>query len=222
MTFTIYYFPIRGRAEVAKLVCAYAKEPWKLVEHSYEEQKNDLDTWPFGQSPRAVDEDSGANIVQSNAIIRHLARKHKLYGANEEEMTKVDILLDAVEDLRMKYVPLIYVGKLEPKAKEEYWKTHGDKAGINGRNGGAHFEYLERLLKKAGGTWFVGPAPTAADLAVYDIIHLHLRDQLFPEEMKAQYPGLVAHHDRVEALPGVKEYLASPDRLAAPNNNGLG
>jgi glutathione S-transferase len=33
--------------------------------------------------------DDGLNIVQSNAIIRHLARKFKLYGSSEAEMAMV-------------------------------------------------------------------------------------------------------------------------------------
>lgn len=50
----------------------------------------------LGLSPCGVRESNTAankarkpTTPQSNAIIRHLARKHKLYGANEEEMTKV-------------------------------------------------------------------------------------------------------------------------------------
>lgn len=221
MPVEIHYFPIRGRVEVMKLLCAYAGEPSVLKVLNYEDQKTDLDAYPFGQSPRMVDGD--IDMVQSNACIRHLARKFKLYGDSEADMCKVDVIIDGVEDLRMKYVPLIYGDRLAPEAKAKYWATHGDKASAVGqRNGGAHFEYLARLLRKAGGDFFVGGKVTAADIAVYDIVHLHLRPTLFPDEMKAAYPELVAHHDRVEALNGIKEYLASPDRLEAPNNNGLG
>lgn len=37
-----------------------------------------------------------------------------------------------------------------------------------------------------------------------------------------QYPLLVSHHTRVAALPGIKEYLASPARVEKVNGNGLG
>jgi hypothetical protein len=43
-----------GRAEVAKLMLAYAKEPFEVIDHSYEEQKNNLDDYPFGQCPRCA------------------------------------------------------------------------------------------------------------------------------------------------------------------------
>lgn len=220
MPVEIHYFPIRGRAEVMKLLCAYGKEPFTVVNPDYATMKTDLDAFPFAQCPKLVDGD--VNVSQSNACIRHLARKLKLYGKDEADMAMVDMLLDGVEDLRAKYIPLIYVGKLEPDAKKAYWATHGDKANVSQRNGGAHFEFLERLLRKAGGKWFVGGSPTAADLAVFDVVHLHLRPALFPDEMRAAYPGLVAHHDAVGALEGVREYRASPLCLKRINNSDLG
>ncbi|KAI8462660.1 MAG: glutathione S-transferase [Monoraphidium minutum] len=221
MPVVIHYFPIRGRVEVMKLLCALGGEPSKLELLDYNTQKTDLDAYPFGQSPRMVDGD--IDMVQSNACIRHLARKFKLYGTSEAEMCQVDVIIDGVEDLRMKYVPLIYGDELAAEAKAKYWATHGDKAGATGqRNGGAHFEYLARLLRKAGGEYFVGGKVTAADVAVFDIVDLHLRPALFPDEMKAEYPELAAHHARVAGLKGIKEYLASPDRVEQPNNNKLG
>lgn len=37
-----------------------------------------------------------------------------------------------------------------------------------------------------------------------------------------QYPLLTGHHQRIAELPGIKEYLASPQRLEKINGNGLG
>lgn len=39
---------------------------------------------------------------------------------------------------------------------------------------------------------------------------------------RVQYPLLTAHHKRIAELPGVKEYLASPQRLEKANYNGIG
>lgn len=38
------------------------------------------------------------NLVQSMAITRYLARKHKLYGADEAEMVQCDIISDCYLD----------------------------------------------------------------------------------------------------------------------------
>jgi glutathione S-transferase len=72
-----------------------------------------------------------------------------------------------------------------PEAKDTYWATHGAKDSANGRNGGAHFDYLEALLAANGGgsAFFVGAGLTAADLCVWQIVDLHMR--LFKEQMEA-------------------------------------
>ena len=41
-------------------------------------------------------------------------------------------------------------------------------------------------------------------------------------QFKAAYPGLVAIHELVAGVPGVKAYLEGPLRLEKVNNNGLG
>jgi hypothetical protein len=37
-----------------------------------------------------------------------------------------------------------------------------------------------------------------------------------------QYPLLAGHYKRIAELPGVKEYLASPQCLEMVNGNGMG
>lgn len=213
---TIYYFPIRGRAEVAKL-CLSAKDvPFDVTPVDWAAMKADSAHYPFGQCPRYVDGD--VDLVQSNAIIRHIARKYSLYGTTEKEHSLVDMVLDGIEDLRTKYVPLIYQDQLAAEKKVLYWKHHAAPEGLTLRNGGAHFQYLANMLKPSG--FVVDSGVTAADLALFDIVDLHVR--IFPEEMKATYPQLMAHYTKVSEIPGVKAYLASPLRLEKPNNSPLG
>lgn len=217
---TLHYFPLRGRAEVVKLICSAKNIPYEVVDVDFQNMKTDRVAYPFGQCPRMVDGD--VDISQSNAMIRHLARKHQLYGSGDKEMAHVDMLIDGVESIRGKYLILIYQDQLNPEAKDTYWATHGAKDSANGRNGGAHFDYLEALLAANGGgsAFFVGAGLTAADLCVWQIVDLHMR--LFKEQMEATYPLLAGHYKRIADLPGVKEYLASPQRLEKVNGNGLG
>lgn len=216
----IYYFPLRGRVEVLKLMCAAKGLAFEMRDVDYGAMKSDRAQYPFAQCPRMVDGD--VDICQSNAMIRHLARKHGLYGAGEAAAAQVDQLLDAVESIRLKYLTLIYQDELSESAKAAYVATHIAKDSASGRNGGAHFDYLEGLLgRNAGGAgFFVGDALSAADLAVWEIVDLHLR--IFKDVMTAAYPLLTGHHGRIAQLPGIKEYLASPLRLDKVNNNNLG
>jgi glutathione S-transferase len=47
-------------------------------------------------------------MAQSNAILRHLARKFNLYGLSEAEKVQVDMMLDGVAALRTPYLKLVY------------------------------------------------------------------------------------------------------------------
>lgn len=69
-------------------------------------------------------------------------------------------------------------------AKSAYWQMHGSQEGANGRNKGAHFEYLEQLLARNGGGngFAVGSSLTAADICLWEIVDLHMR--IFKEEME--------------------------------------
>lgn len=55
---------------------------------------------------------------------------------------------------------------------------------------------------------------THADVALLDVMSTH-RD-VFPDKLEA-YPHLLAFTDHVTALPGIAEYLASPQRNPPAN-----
>lgn len=82
---------------------------------SWKEEVVTIDTWMqgllkptclYGQLPKF--EDGDLTLYQSNAILRHLGRSLGLYGKNQREAAQMDMVNDGVEDLRGKYVTLIY------------------------------------------------------------------------------------------------------------------
>jgi glutathione S-transferase len=90
----LYYFPVRGRVEPARLLLA-------LAGAAYEFEGIPVETWrgpegkerflsrtPFGQLP--ILEDGAVTLCQSGAIHRHLARKLGFYGSTPEESARVD------------------------------------------------------------------------------------------------------------------------------------
>ena len=46
------------------------------------------------------------------------------------------------------------------------------------------------------------------DLAIWEIVDLHLR--IFNDELKAEFPDLVAFHAKIAAIPAIAAYLAGP------------
>ena len=61
--------------------------------------------------------DGDINISQSNAILRHIARKFNMYGSTEADHCRVDEVLDGIQALRGKYAELVYIKSLVRTAK---------------------------------------------------------------------------------------------------------
>eukprot|EP00882_Tetradesmus_deserticola_P010352 GHRQ01010935.1.p1 GENE.GHRQ01010935.1~~GHRQ01010935.1.p1 ORF type:complete len:266 (+),score=122.09 GHRQ01010935.1:906-1703(+) len=120
----LHYYPVRGRAEPIRLVLALVQQPWfePPVDSLHALVRRDLDSYPFRQMPRFVDEvNATVDLVQSMAILRHLGRKYKLYGCGDlEETAAIDMVLDAVSELREKLKNVWVVSQLEPAAVQRY------------------------------------------------------------------------------------------------------
>eukprot|EP00887_Chlorella_sp_A99_P002061 scaffold18.g2061.t1 len=207
----VIYFPIRGRAEPIRIFLSAKGVPYDEVAVDYMQMKADLAHFPFCQVP--VYDDGKVRMGQSNAIMRHLGREHGMYGNTTAEAALIDQIADGIEDLKRKYLALIYQDQLSEPAKEAYYKTHLDPTTTGERNGGAHFAYVSGLVKRngSGSGWAVGDVLSIADILLFDIVEVHER-ALGAEKFRSAYPELAAIKDKVAAIPGVAAYLASPRR----------
>lgn len=66
---------------------------------------------------------------------RYLGRKYNLLGSGEQEMVAVDMVMEGVESLRVKYVNLIYVDKLVRRWYAGEAATGGQGVGVVGMHG---------------------------------------------------------------------------------------
>jgi len=90
------YFAVRGRAEVVRVML-------EDLGIDYVDRRVSVEEWPavkatllFGHLPTYRDGD--VFIDQSHAIYRHLARKYALYGDNEQDRIRCDIVEEAFVD----------------------------------------------------------------------------------------------------------------------------
>jgi len=107
-TMKITYFDIRGRAETARLVLAYA-------EVSFEDDRLPFppnEVWAakkpsvtLGQLPTL--EVEGKTLHQSMAIARYLAKENGLAGANNLEGAQCDEIVDFVSDMQQAIVRIL-------------------------------------------------------------------------------------------------------------------
>ena len=83
--------------------------------------------------------------------------------------------------------------------------------------------YFERLLKDnpAGDQWLIGKSVTYVDLSMFQVLAgLHYAFPRLMARLMKDHPKLAALHARVQELPRIKAYLASPRRMAF-NQHGL-
>ncbi|GJQ08599.1 hypothetical protein GpartN1_g390.t1 [Galdieria partita] len=206
--YQLTYFNIRGLGEPIRLLFedngikykeqrVEAGEQWQKVK----EEGVSSGKVPFGQMP--VLQDGSMYLAQSGAILRHLARKHNLYGDSEEERALADMMNDFANDLRTPYVRMIYNDSWK-EMLPEYLETAKKQ-----------LELLEKYLNRRGKPYVVGDKPCFADynlLAMLDCMHRLKEDLLDPFELVNKYYG------RMKQRPPLAAYFQS-NRIPQKINN---
>lgn len=206
------YWAIRGLAQPIRLLLEYTGTEY--VEKRFEQEEGPgfskaawydvkdtlLGEYPFPNLPFLADGD--VLVTQSNAILRYLGRKNGLLGTTEEEMVKVDILLEEAMDFRNRTVSLAYSPQFQNE-KEAYATLLAT--------------CLTKYTKFLGeSSWFAGESLTIVDFHMYEL--LDQNEMMFPESLK-EFPSLKAFLTRFEELPPIKSYMASEHFLKFPSNN---
>ncbi|KAM4849657.1 glutathione S-transferase P [Urocitellus parryii] len=205
--YTIVYFPVRGRCEAMRMLLADQGQSWKeeVVTPDAWQQGSLKASCVYGQLPKFQDGD--LNLYQSNAILRHLGRSLGLYGKDQREAALVDMVNDGVEDLRCKYITLIYTNY--EAGKENYVKA------LPG-----HLKPFENLLSQnqGGKAFIIGDQISFADYNLLDLLLIH---QVLAPSCLDAFPLLSAYVARLSARPKLKAFLASPDHVNRTiNGNG--
>lgn len=159
----------------------------------------------FGEVPVLVDED-GLAVCQSNAILDHLARRHRrLDGATPAARTRVrEWLAWEANRIAMSLPHLRFSRRFTPagEALEAHWTARMR----------ADFDRLDLALRDAA--FLVGDAPTIADVSCCG--YLFWADQAGVD--LAPWPALAAWLERIRSLPGWRapyDLLIPSPRIAA-------
>jgi glutathione S-transferase len=191
----VTYFNVRGRAEVIRLLLEETGTPYRERRIEVPEWGALKPTFPFGQVPTY--EEGDLFICQSYAIYRHLARKHALYGKNEREHIRCDIVEQAFADAQTQIGSFMWSPDFATKRADFEKTTLPDQ-----------LAKVERLLVQNanGDGYWVGE-----DLTYVDFIAWHYLDYVraLTPPVLAQFGKLQAFKQRIEARPRVAAYLAS-------------
>jgi len=199
--YTLTYFPIPGRAEVARLMFKVANVEFADQAITFEDwpkHKGDSKRFPVSQMPTL--EFDGKVICQSFAIYRYLANEFGQYGSNNSEKVDIDQICETLAELMPRFLAIAFDGKLSTDEKNDksiaLFNEEGSKQKIN---------FVLSFLKhnNDGKGFFVGNKISLADFFVY------AGDALFSNicpSFHDPYPELQAFVSRINSIDAVKKH----------------
>ncbi len=223
MSCDLWYWPsIQGRGEFVRLALegggiAYrdrARE--EGAEALLDDMEARQDRTPF--APPYLDCD-GLVIAQVANILMYLGERHGLAPSsiadrlwlNQIQLTITDLVAE-VHDVHHPVATGDYYEDQKPEAERTAAQFRNERLP-------KFLTYFEDALN--GADWLVDHRWTYADTSLFQLFE-GLR-YMFPQRMatlEPDYPGLIALHDRVVGLPGIRAYLKSDRRLPF-NEDGI-
>ncbi|XP_075551107.1 glutathione S-transferase Mu 1-like [Dermacentor variabilis] len=197
------YWDIRGLGEPIRYLLAHAGVPYEDRRYSYgkglepsqdewlaEKHKLDLD---FPDLPYLIDGD--VRMTQCQAILRYLGRKLGLVPKEERTLQRVEMLEHQASDVMWATMHLCYDPGYTEDKRRQFLVDIAEKL--------HEFEaYLDKHRP-----FGAGKSITYVDFLLYE--SLQVVKTLGPSTFRKGYPALQEYCQRVAALPGLKEYLAS-------------
>ncbi|UJR38738.1 hypothetical protein I4U23_031403 [Adineta vaga] len=195
-TYKLYYFNLRGAAEVSRLIFAAAEQKYEDIRYERDQWPAHKSEMPLGQMP--VLEVDGVQLPQSAAIARFLAKRFHLAGKDDFEQAKVDAVVDTIYDILKAFSPIVQEQD-ESKKQELTKKFFAEQLPKHLQN----LEILGKLYGK-GGAYFVDNQLTWADLLFHSFGETILG---VDEKVLDNHSWLKHNRAEVEKHPKIAKYL---------------
>jgi len=200
--YKLTYFNLRGRAELSRLIFAYAGQKFQDVRIEREQWPELKETMPFKQLP--VLEVDGELLTQSHTIARYLARTFKIAGRNDLEAAQadayIDIIYDMLADARNAMVDSQQEGLDSEQKKEVIQKFLSETLTPK-------LMAVEKQLKANGFHYLVGEKLTWADIGFYAF--LSGAAEMFGPPVFNRCIHLKVLVERVGNDPNIRKYVQS-------------
>ncbi|XP_076810209.1 glutathione S-transferase 1-like [Clavelina lepadiformis] len=193
-TYKLYYFNIRGYAEMCRLLFAEAGVEYEDIRYTREEWPEHKPEMLFGQMPVLFVD--GEQIAHSRAIVRYLAREFKLDGGNSLNAAKCDmwgeVLYEAFSKISFSE---------EDEAKKVQLMASVFKEDIHPKL----YKY-EKIIKANGGTYLLGEKISGVDIVMFSTLDV-LNDYIPDGKILEQHPTLKTLVEEVKKRPGIAKWL---------------
>ncbi|CAI2332168.1 unnamed protein product [Caenorhabditis sp. 36 PRJEB53466] len=202
--YKLSYLELRGLAEPARQILAYAGEVFEDVRIERKDWPALKSKMPFGTVP--VLHVDGKPLGQSHAIARYLARQFGLAGQNAWEEAQVNSIADLVKDYQLEIRPFFLVkagfgdGDVEKLYREGFVPAFKK-----------HYTFLTNALKANGSGFLVGDSLTWVDLVVAQQTSdvLATKNSLLGgrAELLDEFPELKEHQKKIHSIPRIAKWL---------------
>uniref|UniRef100_A0A1B6MVD0 glutathione transferase n=1 Tax=Graphocephala atropunctata TaxID=36148 RepID=A0A1B6MVD0_9HEMI len=195
--YKLIYFNGRGRAEAIRWLLAYMEEDYEDVRIESGDWLKMKHTTPFEQLPLL--EEDGKPTCQSLAIVRYLAKKAGLAGDNDWENLQLDIVSDALVDLRSPVTTFMRETNedLKRTKKETYIKETIP----------FYMKKLDTLVKENGG-YLANKKLSWVDFLFVSSVVESLNLICGVPDITADYPNLHALTQKILDIPQIKQWVA--------------
>ncbi|KAI6175785.1 hypothetical protein M3Y97_00727400 [Aphelenchoides bicaudatus] len=199
VAYSLYYFPVRNLAEPIRMMFHYHGQKFEDIRITPEEWPKRKSEIPFGKLPMLTVD--GKQLVQSQAILRFLARRFHLAGKDVFEQSRVDELADLFLDVHAAFKPFTYVvAGIEKGDQTQLRKTALHPSAEK------YFPLYSKILKEVGTGYLVTKKPTFVDFQLADFLFT-IRN-MAPETFD-HHLDLSTYIDRIYSLSPIKKYIVS-------------
>jgi glutathione S-transferase len=193
-TYTLFYFNVKALAEPLRYLFAYGGIEYEDVRVTRDEWPALKPTMPMGQMP--VLEVNGRRVHQSISMARYLAKVVGLSGTSPWEDLQIDIVVDTINDFRLKIAVVSY--EPEDDIKEKKLVT------LNNEVIPFYLEKLEQTVKDNDGHLALNRL-TWADVYLAGI--LDYMNYMVKRDLLETYPALRGVVDTINALEPIKAWI---------------
>lgn len=199
------YWAIRGLGNSIRHVLHYTGTPYREKTYKFEpaDSAQRRAEWltdkpclnlDFPNLPHLID--GPVKITQSVAILRYLARRSGILPTDDAQRTRLDVIEQHLNDLLWENIRLCYDPGYDSDKRDAYLNRF-----LN--------ERVPSLTRFLGDRRFlVGDQASHVDFLAYEALDQHRA--LWPDVCGFEdQPSLLAYLQRIEALPGFREYRTS-------------
>ncbi|EFP04973.1 hypothetical protein GCK72_023471 [Caenorhabditis remanei] len=200
--FKFYYFDVRGRGEVIRLL-------FHLADEKFEDERFGMEQWasykpemPLGQVP--VLEVDGVKISQTTAIARYLGHQFHRAGTNAVDCARLDMIAEVIQEFMssegMGKFSRVLLGMIQAN-KEQFFK---EKVLPDIEK---YAPLIEKFLLENGNNGLLlGDRETWVDVFAAESFSKVI-DYGSPDALDA-YPHILALINRIFNHPNIKKYVA--------------